>query len=95
MGFKIGDRVVVIRDDLRPEFVGAVTRITSELRHCARVWFSTTLVMAADVYETELVFPGTKKPSVYRPQDLELYRPDDRERVSWSECLWQPRKVTG
>lgn len=80
--FNVGDRVRVIEANAVPEILGTVTTITNIGGPC--IWHPNCHEI--DIRDQDgCVLCGTA-------DSLEPYY-DGHERVSWSECAWQPNKV--
>lgn len=83
--FYVGQRVRVIRCDLRPAFVGAETVITGRAEFVDQSWRGGDSWWGYPVALADGFLP----PADY----LEPILYDGNQTVEWSECLWQPEGV--
>ncbi|HEY3495502.1 MAG TPA: hypothetical protein VGK73_12485 [Polyangiaceae bacterium] len=90
--FKVGDRVVIVRTSSRPDLLGAVVTVTSEL-----IPFNGTSLVVAPGTPVHAVDakpdPGFRR-VVFQPSWLEPYRPDHNERADLSAMPEWIRRLT-
>lgn len=88
--FQIGDKVRILPNAPEPERRGVVTTITEGLHRAGPY---AVRVASPDTLVYSVAFPARKArgTAIHPPEELEPYY-EDREPVSWEECLWQPKK---